>query len=64
MDIEALRKGISELMDGCYNGTNHQYPELRAFQGLKFLDKLMPYLESYRDKECQAEVKRILETQI
>ncbi len=53
MDIEALRKGISELMDGCYNATNPDYPELKAFQGLKFLDKLMPYLESYIKKELK-----------
>jgi len=53
LNIEALRKGVSELMDGCYNGTNPDYPELKAFQGLKFLDKLMPYLKSYFEKELK-----------
>ena len=53
MDIEALRIEIIKLMDGCYNATNPDYPELKAFQGMKFLNELMPYLESYLKKELK-----------
>ncbi len=39
-------KGIDKLIDECYGGKNPTYPELIVFQRGKFLNKLLPLLDS------------------
>ncbi len=43
---EEIREGISNLIDNNYNARNPSYPELIAFQPMKFLNELLPYLHS------------------
>lgn len=43
---EEIIKGIRQLIDGCYNARNPDYPKLTAFQPMKFLNELIPYLHS------------------
>jgi len=43
---EEIREGIRRLIDGCYNARNPDYPKLIAFQPMKFLNEIMPYLHS------------------
>lgn len=43
---QKVREGVRVLMDGCYEARNPDYPELAAFQPMKFLNELIPYLHS------------------
>ena len=43
---EEIRKGISVLMDTCWEKCNPDYPKLLTFRPMKFLNELMPYLHS------------------
>ena len=46
MTKEEIRKGIKELIDNNYGARNPSYPKLIAFQPVKFLNELLPYLHS------------------
>jgi len=46
-----IEKEIRRLLDrrglgDCYGAINPDYPKLRAFQPIKFLNELLPYIES------------------
>ena len=43
---EKIKEGIRQLIDGCYGARNPDYPKLIAFQPMKFLNELLPYLHS------------------
>ena len=43
---EEIRKGLRNLIDDCYGAKNPDYPKLTAFQPIKFLNELFPYLHS------------------
>lgn len=42
---EELKEGILKLIDANYGARNPSYPELIAFQPMKFLNELLPYLD-------------------